>query len=148
MTTITKPKGPASPAPAASPEVKPKPDTISIPEVWEAEPQGTQWCDCGKDHPLGREDVLRAAWFLKGQPEFLTHGEVARMVMELWNYVEVCPFFHLAVDDAACRCHGEKAERYPFETGLAIVKNFSDNWNGCPEEQFCHGGFDWNGPTP
>ena len=31
-------------------------------------------------------------------------------------------------------CTVRSAEEYPFETGLAIVKAFSDAWNGCPEE--------------
>ncbi|GAB3847819.1 hypothetical protein [Nesterenkonia populi] len=142
MSTISEPAAPAQP------QTRPEPELPSIPEIWEAPSQGTQWCDCGKDHPLTRDAVLRAASFLRGQqPEHLTHSQVCRITMELWNYVEVCPFFHMAVDDAACRCHGEKAERYPFETGLAIVKRFSDRWNGCPEEQLCRGGFGWEGPA-
>ena len=46
----------------------------------------------------------------------------------------VCRFFTLAIEEAAIRVWGEVADEYPLEVGLAIVKNFSDRWNGCPTE--------------
>ncbi len=107
--------------------------TAPLTEIWAAPARGTQWCDCGSDHPLTRDRVLEFC-LTDAHASVITHPQVVRTAMEVWNYATVCRFFHLAVQAAAGAVHGAVAEEYPFETGLAIVKAFSDAWNGCPEE--------------
>jgi len=67
-------------------------------------------------------------------PVRLTHRQVTRIAMAVWGYVEICRFFTLAIEDAAICVHGCVEPDYPLETGLAIVKAFSNTWQGCPTE--------------
>lgn len=61
--------------------------------------------------------------------------------METWNYIEVCRFFHLQLNDAAKHVNGGTAAQYPYYDGIDIVGYFSKTWQGCPEE-VCAGGYD------
>jgi hypothetical protein len=126
---------PTEAAPAANP-------IRVVPDVWNEPATGLEWCDCGKHHPLTRSHILGVAWDLFGDdlPERITHREVIRITMDVWNYASVCRFFTMAMEDSARRVHGEVAADYPLETGLAIVKDFSNHWNGCPTKD-CDGGF-------
>jgi hypothetical protein len=54
--------------------------------------------------------------------------------MRLWRYEAVCRFFTLAIEDAAIRVHGSVEDDYEVEVGLAIVKDFSNHWEGCPAQ--------------
>lgn len=66
------------------------------------------------------------------------------MIMDMWQYVEVCRFFHDAVERSAKAVHGRVEPKYPMSTGEAIIAHFAKTWNGCPEE-LRGGGFDWEG---
>ena len=110
----------------------------ALPDVWERTARGVPWCDCGEDHPLTREAVEWATESLYGLlPDRLTHPQVVAVAAEVWALAEVCRFFTLQVEDAALDVNGSVETDYPLPVGLAIVKAFSDAWNGCPEEQ-CH----------
>ena len=108
--------------------------TRVVPDVWKEPATGMEWCDCGCHHPLTRRIVKDAARDVIGEdlPGQITHRQVIRVAMEVWRYASVCRFFTLAVEEAAVRVHGEVAAEYPMPVGLAIVKEFSNHWNGCP----------------
>ncbi|MCL1837966.1 MAG: hypothetical protein FWG47_01435 [Propionibacteriaceae bacterium] len=108
--------------------------TRVIPDVWSEPATGLEWCDCGDHHPLTRDTVEEATLFVTGEylPDTITHRQVILIAMDVWNYVSVCRFFTLAMEDAAVRVWGEVAAEYPLDAGLVIVKTFSDRWNGCP----------------
>lgn len=110
-----------------------------LPDVWERRAVGLPWCDCGEDHPLTRESVEWAVESLYGHlPDRLTHPQVVAVAAEVWQMESVCRFFTLQVEDAARDVNGSVEPDYPAGVGLAIVKAFSDAWNGCPEEQCRH----------
>lgn len=112
------------------------------PSIWDMPDSGLQWCDCGGDHQLQRDDISDIASHLSIEEDAtITHQQLVILTMELWNYVEVCRFFHLRLNDAAQHIHGTIAELYPYEDGMDIVGYFSKTWQGCPEE-VCAGGFD------
>ena len=124
------------------PEVLPLAPTKTVEEVWQQPAVGTPWCEDG-EHNLGLDEVLDVLYALgfNENMQSVTHAQIVRMSMELWLYEAVCAFFHLGVEDAAKRVHGVVADEYPLGEGLAIVKEFSDHWNGCPE-QHCGGSWD------
>ncbi len=128
-------------APAAAPPAE-------IPDVWEMPNRGSGWCDCGEDHDVDRDLVRymigRALGRGANGRETITHPEVCRVIMDMWCYVEVCRFFHDAVDRAATAMHGTVEPEYPMEVGERIIAYFAKTWNGCPEE-LCGGGFGWEG---
>lgn len=114
----------------AKPSIEDMPDT------------GLQWCDCGSDHQLQRDDITQMASDLGIEPRAtITHQQLVRLTMETWNYAEVCRFFHLQLNDAAKNVHGSTAAQYPYDDGIDIVGYFSKKWQGCPEE-VCAGGYD------
>lgn len=127
------------------PEVVPLTPEKTIEEVWQQPGVGSPWRPCSHEEPRAMEydDVLDSLYEigLGKDEEWLTHPQVVRIAMDLWGLEAVCAFFHLGIEDAARRVHGEVAEKYPFEEGLAITKDFSDYWNGCPE-QLCGGNWD------
>lgn len=115
--------------------------TRVAPSVWELPDQGIQWCDCGKDHPLTLEYVRSLADELGiGESDEISHPEVVELTMEVWGYVEVCRFFHLALNAAAEHVHGSVAAQYPVDTAFDIIGYFSKTWQGCPVEA-CEGGY-------
>ncbi|WP_159601163.1 hypothetical protein [Agromyces humi] len=63
---------------------------------------------------------------------------MVKIAQRLCDYGWVCRFFTLQVEDAAVRVNGECADDYSLPVGIAIVKDFCDRWNGCPEEA-CRG---------
>lgn len=116
--------------------------TFTIPDVWTEAPSGTTWCDCGGDHALDHERIESFARDLfGGLPDRITHPGVIALAAEVWNYIAICEFFTGRVADAATDVNGEVAADYPLTVGLAIVKRFSDRWNGCPMEN-CAGDID------
>ena len=115
------------------------PDRV-IPDVWNEPAVGSQWCDCECDHDLTLDVVKDSACDALGEdlPEWISHSQVILVAMEVWSYFEICRFFILAVEEAACRVWGEVCVEYRLDVGLAIVKDFSNHWNGCPAEN-CDG---------
>jgi hypothetical protein len=109
----------------------------TFPEVWAGPSTGLEWCDCGCHDPLTYGIVREFARDLYGLilPDRMTHTEVVLVAMLVWNYTDICRVFLLAVDAAAIRVNGTLTTDYPLGTGLAIVKAFSDRWNGCDEER-------------
>lgn len=117
-----------------TPAVAPTMPVRSLPDLWAAPSRGIPWCDCGDNDPLTEAIVEWFAWSLYGDlPERLTHAQVVAIAAEVWQLGSVCRFFTLGVEDAARWVHGQTCAGYPTRTGLAIVKAFSDAWNGCPE---------------
>lgn len=124
--------------PAVAPAVAPTMPVRSIPDVWAAPSRGMPWCDCGEEpEPLTESTVHWFAQSLYGDlPERLTHAQVVDIAAEVWQMEDVCRFFTLGVEDAARGAAGAVAVAvdYPARVALAIVKVFSDRWNGCPEK--------------
>lgn len=120
--------------PATPPAVAPPTPVRSLPDVWAAPSRGIPWCDCGDDDPL-TESMVR--WFAESLsvdlPDRLTHAQVLVIAAEVWQLENVCRFFTLGVEVAAREVYGQTCAAYPTPVGLAIVKAFSDAWNGCPE---------------
>jgi hypothetical protein len=112
------------------------PASLSHADVWAEPSTGLEWCDCGCHHPLTKTIVREFARDLFGLdlPAQVTHYQVIRICMILWKVIRPCRFFTLSVEDAAIRVNGSIAATYPLNTGLAIVKAFSNHWNGCPTE--------------
>jgi len=116
--------------------------TRIMPKVW-AEPEtGSRWCDCGKHCQLTKPVVREFARDLYGLhlPERIAHEDVILICMNVWHYARICPFFTMSVADAAVYVNGSIEDDYPVNVALAIVKAFSNKWNGCPVEN-CRG--DW-----
>ncbi|WP_404286960.1 hypothetical protein [Glutamicibacter arilaitensis] len=105
------------------------------PDVWNMPDKGQPWCDCGEAHELSADIVYEFAEELRLDPRSsMSHLQLIELTMEVWNFEEVCRFFHLALNDAAQIIHGKVAEHYPFAVGIDIVGYFSKTWQGCPEE--------------
>lgn len=117
------------------------------PNVWEMPTTGIEWCDCGEHCKVTRQLVENSIMETLGTipSPFITHTEICETLMDLWNYVEVCEFFHDKVKQSAETMHGSVAEKYPTETAYEIIAHFSKTWQGCPEEA-CTGGYDAIGP--
>lgn len=110
------------------------------PTVWQMPATGIEWCDCGEHHEVTRELILESIIITLGDaPEFLPHPQICEVIMDLWNYEDVCSFFHDHVKLSAEAINGSVQDRYPFETGVEIIAYFTKTWNGCPEEA-CKGG--------
>ena len=126
-------------APASVPITTPseKPTPWVMPDVWHERATGMEWCDCGDHCPLTKRIITDSAEDLLDEcplPDRITHRQVIRIAMDVWNYVSVCRFFTLAIEEAAIRVNGAVADDYPMNVGLAIIKAFSNRWNGCPTE--------------
>lgn len=67
-------------------------------------------------------------------PDRLTHAQVVDIAAEVWQVESLCRFFTLGLEDAARDVAGTVAVDYPVRVALAIVKVFSNRWNGCPEK--------------
>ncbi len=82
------------------------------------------------------DQALDAVFRVIGQrePDRLTHPQVVAIARTFFHYTWVCRFFTMQVEDAAERVNGACADDYPLPVGLAIVKDFCNRWNGCPEE--------------
>lgn len=139
-TTATMPAGAPAMGPAVAPTVKP--------DMWEMPNEGSGWCDCGEDHPvdepLVRSMIRRELGEGAENRDSITHSEVCRVIMGMWRYVEVCAFFHDAVDRSAEAANGRVDAEYPMPIGMEIIAYFAKTWNGCPEE-LCGGGFGADG---
>lgn len=131
-------KTPAVPDRAAPPLRTP----IEENEVWNVEPSGTPWCDCGSHHSLTKERASELAREMFGDdlPERITHEQLINLGAWTWQYVEVCEFFLDRMRDSAIDVNGEVAADYLLPRGLAILRHFSNNWHGCPMED-CGGGY-------
>lgn len=106
----------------------------SLPDVWAETWRGMPWCDCGDNDSLTEAMVEWFAWSLYGDlPDRLTHTQVVATAAEVWQVEKVCRFFTLGVEDAVQYVNGTVAADYPVSVALAVVKAFSDRWNGCPE---------------
>lgn len=108
---------------------------MTLPDVWEAPATGLPWCDCGDDHSLTEDFVTNLAGELfDGIPERLTHEQVVAITCDVWLVENPCRFRFMQVEDAAEDVNGTVAEDYTFRVGFAVVKRFSDKWNGCPQD--------------
>jgi hypothetical protein len=109
---------------------------------WLMPVSGMQWCDCDlwqhspvrHNHPLTYDvvcDLAKKELQVKGLPQRLTHKQVIYIAMRVWAFEAVCAIFLHAVEVAASTVYGGVNVDYPLETGLAIVKEFSNHWTGC-----------------
>ncbi len=133
--TLTVPSLPAVPAPVTAP---------AVPHVWEMPNEGLQWCDCEEGCEVDRDLVEDQAWLIfDGEPQWVSHPNLCRLIQEFWAYDEVCNFFFDHVERSARAVHGSVAEKYPFPVAIDIAGYFSKTWQGCPEES-CQGGGRWS----
>lgn len=143
-----------APAPTEAPVTTPRETPAEpappheIPDVWEMPITGTGWCDCGQGHRVDQDLVGRmideALRNGARKRAYLTHPEVCQVIMYMWEYIEVCRFFHDAVERSAEKVNGKVEPKYPMPIAEMIIAYFANTWNGCPEE-LCRGGFDWSG---
>lgn len=113
----------------------PFPAHQSITEVWKQESQGLDWSGCGH-RPLTLELLTDIGEEIVAAPvpEDLTHNDVTAILQALWGLETVCHYFRAALATAARRVHGSTSVTYDRSTALAIAKDFSDRWDGCPDE--------------
>lgn len=99
-------------------------------------PGGMGWCDCGESHELDDLDITLALEEVEGEdfPESVTHPHVCDAIQALWYYDSVCNFFFDHVALSARKAAGRIKPEYPMAEAEAIVRYFSDTWQGCPEE--------------
>lgn len=136
---------PSLPPRAAPPASAPAPVEVpAAPDVWEMPSTGMDWCDCGQGHEVTESFIAELIEELVEDPsESITHPEVCLVIMDLWQYAEVCEFFFDAVALSARAVNGEVAPAYPTPVGRRIIGHFTKTWNGCPQEA-CEGGLDWD----
>ena len=73
-------------------------------------------------------------------PDRVTHRQVVKACMVALDYIAVCRFFTLSVEDAAVAVHGAVEPTYPLDTANGVIARFVATWGGCPDEG-CHGGW-------
>lgn len=67
-------------------------------------------------------------------PEKLTHDHIAAVLQALWRLEAVCHYLWTALATVARRVNGSVSESYDRRTAVAIARDFSDRWDGCPDE--------------
>lgn len=114
----------------------PSPKRLSVAEVWQQESAGLEWSDCGH-RPLSVELIMAISEEIVAVPvpQRLKHGDIAAILMELWGLSSVCHYFRMALETAALRVNDIIADDYELDIALAIAKDFSDRWDGCPDEK-------------
>lgn len=124
---------PSSTAPSRSADTRVAPTTR--PDVWTIPGTGQEWCDCGQDHQITRDEVAAlyaAAGLTSG--DRVPHRVVVRVTQDLWKLQSVCRFFHLNLEDAARTVAGDVQASYPLPDAIDITGLFTKTWQGCPEE--------------
>lgn len=114
----------------------PSPEQVSVADIWEQESEGLEWSDCGH-RPLTVELLMAIAEEVVAVPvpHRLRHSEVAGILKELWGLRTVCHYFRMALETAALRVNVTVDASYELPAALAIAKDFSDHWDGCPDEE-------------
>ncbi|MGP5717618.1 hypothetical protein ACTXO9_17205 [Brachybacterium tyrofermentans] len=114
----------------------PSPEHVSVADIWEQESKGLEWSDCGH-RPLTVELLMAIAEEVVAVPvpQHLRHSDVAAILKELWGLRAVCHYFRMALETAALRVNDTVAGDYELDIALAIAKDFSDRWDGCPAEE-------------
>ena len=114
----------------------PSPEHVSVVDVWEQESEGLEWSGCGH-RPLTVELLMATAEEVVEVPvpQHLRHSDVAAILKELWGLRTVCHYFQMALETAALRVNETFADAYELDIALAIAKDFSDRWDGCPDEE-------------
>ncbi|GAA1298342.1 hypothetical protein [Brachybacterium alimentarium] len=114
----------------------PSPEYVSVADIWEQESEGLEWCDCGH-RPLTVEPLMAIAEevITVPVPQHLRHDDVAAILKELWGLRTVCHYFRMALETAALRVNVTVDASYELPVALAIAKDFSDRWDGCPDEE-------------
>jgi len=97
-------------------------------------PTGITWCECGEDHELRRPDVVARYRGRESADGRIPHEVVIDVTRDAWGYVNVCRFFHLAIEDSATIVAGAVLPSYEVRDAVDITGVFSKSWHGCPEE--------------
>lgn len=114
----------------------PSPEQVSVADIWEQESEGLEWSDCGH-RPLTVELLMAIAEEVVAVPvpHHLRHSDLAAILKELWGLRTVCHYFRMALETAALRVNVTVDASYELPAALAIAKDFSDHWDGCPDEE-------------
>lgn len=114
----------------------PSPEHVDLANVWERESEGLEWSDCGH-RPLTVELLMAIVEEVVAVPvpHHLRHSDVAAILKELWGLRTVCHYFRMALETAALRVNVTVDANYELPVALAIAKDFSDRWDGCPDEE-------------
>lgn len=104
------------------------------PDAWSIPGTGQEWCNCGEDHVLTREDVHQRYVDAGAANGRVPHPVVVQVTEALWGYTKVCRFFDLALEDAARAVVGRVQVDYEEAEAVDITGTFSKTWQGCPEE--------------
>ncbi|OFT62642.1 hypothetical protein HMPREF3159_03795 [Brachybacterium sp. HMSC06H03] len=109
---------------------------MSVADIWEQESEGLESSDCSH-RPLTVELLMAIAEDVVAVPvpHHLRHSEVAGILKELWGLQTVCHYFQTALETAALRVNVTIDASYELTAALAIAKDFSDRWDGCPDEE-------------
>lgn len=120
---------------------------MSIADIWEQESGGLEWSDCGHRR-LTVELLMAIAEEVVAVPvpQHLRHDDVAAILKVLWGLRTVCHYFQMALETAAHRVNVTVDARYELPVALAIAKDFSDRWDGCPDEERAKMKDDRDGP--
>lgn len=114
----------------------PSPEHVNVAEVWEQESEGLEWSGCGH-RPLTVELLMAIAEEVVAVPvpQHVRHSDLTAILKALWGLRTVCHYFRMALETAALRVNETVAGEYELDVALAIVKDFSDRWDGCPDEE-------------
>ncbi|AZA14641.1 hypothetical protein ACFPVT_03555 [Corynebacterium choanae] len=105
---------------------------------WTMPTTGMQWCDCGADCELEREEV--AAMFTDlgfDDGNLVPVDVVAAIIQHIWDYESVCVFFVDHLRRSLKAIHGSMETMVLFAEAVDIVGYFTKTWQGCPELDEC-----------
>ena len=88
-------------------------------------------CDC--DHDVDGK-ILSEYQVFGVSSGRVPHDLVVEVTQNVWGYEEICRFFDMRVEDAAKMVAGAVQPDYPFADAVAITTEFTETWQGCPEE--------------
>lgn len=114
----------------------PSPERVSVADVGQQESEGLEWSDCAH-RPLTVELLMAISEEIVAVPvpQRLNQGDIAAILKELCGLSRVCHFFRMALETAALRVNEIVADDFEVAIALAIAKDFSDRWGGCPDEE-------------
>ncbi|AGF73519.1 hypothetical protein A605_12615 [Corynebacterium halotolerans YIM 70093 = DSM 44683] len=108
--------------------------------VWTMPDFGVTWCRCTPDpltglpphsvtRPLITHHLVRV---LGSVPDRVSNQEISLVVMDLWKFPAMAPPIAEALMRSVKAVNGLMGQDYPTNTALAVIKHFSNTWNGEP----------------
>lgn len=63
-------------------------------------------------------------------PKQMRNQEISLVVMKLWNFPTITPPIAEALMRSVKAVNGLMADEYPLNTAMAVIKHFSQTWDG------------------